>query len=134
VGYIFHIDSAGGYIRGHEQLQLAFTERIHHHISLILAQVAVKCPGIIAVFNKLLSHFLGIAFGTAENYGENVGIGIGEPFQRRIPVAATHYIIFMTNGVYPGILCTHGDFPGLVHKFFSNGCYFLWHGCRKQPG
>ncbi len=86
MGYVIHIQTPSGYIRGHQQLEGLIPEFFHNLISLHLGEVAVQRFGVITVFHQFISHRLGFQACTAENEAKDIGNIINHPLEGCISI------------------------------------------------
>src|SRR5690606_5705629 len=78
----FHVQAARGDVGGHQDVDAAVLERLHHLLALLLLDVAVDRRGGQSARGKLFGQFLGAELGPREDQHAVVGFGLEDAGER----------------------------------------------------
>ena len=129
---VVHVEAAGGHVGGDEQRCHAVAEFLHHHVALLLGEVAVQGVGIVAVGDELVGYLLCVAAGAAEYYGVDIGRVVGDTLKGQIFVLGVDHVVDVA---YVGGALVAGAYHyllGVMHVSFGDTCRFGRHCGREH--
>ena len=124
---VVDIQSAGSHVGGHEQLQMAQTELLHHEVTRRLRQLAVQCVGVIALLHQLVGNLLRLKSCAAEDDAVDIRIEIDDALQRLILVPgmyAEDHVVDIRRAL---VLASYGYLLRVVQIVLGNLLYLLAH-------
>ena len=132
VGQVVHVQSAGGDIGCHQQLQVADAELLHHGVALRLAQFAVQGVGVVALLHQFVGYLLRLLAGAAEDDGVYLRVVVHDALQGGVFVLGMHAVGYVVHVGGAFVLASDGDFLGIVQVVLRDAGYLGAHGGGEE--
>ena len=129
---VVHVQSAGGHVGGHQQLQVAHAELLHHQVALCLRQFTVQSVGVVAFLYQLVGYLLCLLTGAAEDDAVYLGQVVHNAFQGGILVFGVHHVDQVLHVGRTFVLAAYGDFLGIAQVVLGYAGYLGAHGGREE--
>ncbi len=112
---VVDVEAACGHVGGYEHGNHAVAEFLHHHVALLLREVAMERVGVISVAYKVFGHLLGVASCAAENDGVDVGRVVSDALERQVFVAGIDHVVDVAHVGGAFVAGAYNELHGVVH-------------------
>jgi len=129
---VVHVQSAGGHVGGHQQLQVAHAELLHHQVALRLRQFAVQGVSVIAFLYQLVGYLLRFLAGAAEDDAVYLGQVVHNALQGGVLVFGMDNIDNVLHVGRTFVLAADGDFLCIAQVVLGYAGYLGAHGGREE--
>ena len=129
---VVDIKTARSDVGRHKQRQNAVAEFLHHHVALLLREVAVEGVGVISVGDELVGDFLGVAARAAEDDGVDIGGIVGDTLEGKVFVARVHHIVYVSHVLGAGVTRADDYLLRILHEALGNLRHLGGHRSREH--